>query len=326
LHRDVKPSNILLDDDDFAYLIDFGIARAVDDTRMTQSGNTIGTFAYIAPERLDSQAQEDSRADIYSLACVLYEALIGEPPFPGTNAAHLVAAHLNSAPPRPSNILRSLPRPVDEVIATGMAKNPSHRYATTVELANAAREAITAPRYQPAPSTPPVPVFSPAPRPSVQRLAQPIRDAQTPVARMPGSGVRRPTAVKVALVLTFLYVLLLGVVGCLTLGNFLKSTAPMSAGQQIVLLAYVLLYLSSSVIFTFGAVSVINGLDRKLVWVAALFPSVGVAIVRIVGDDGATLTKGLIGLVGSALILGAPTALLYTKSSAEYFNSGSEVE
>src|ERR1700758_3028010 len=66
LHRDVKPSNILLDEDDFAYLIDFGIARATDETRMTKSGHTIGTFQYIAPERLDTGI-EDARADIYSL-------------------------------------------------------------------------------------------------------------------------------------------------------------------------------------------------------------------------------------------------------------------
>ena len=98
LHRDIKPSNILLDDDDFAYLIDFGIARIADETRMTKSGNTIGTFAYIAPERLDSRAEEDSRADIYSLACVLYEALTGEPPFAGTATAHLMFAHVNTPP------------------------------------------------------------------------------------------------------------------------------------------------------------------------------------------------------------------------------------
>src|ERR1700758_2012070 len=66
MHRDVKPSNILLDDDDFAYLIDFGIARSADETRMTKSGHTIGTFQYIAPERLDTGI-EDARADIYSL-------------------------------------------------------------------------------------------------------------------------------------------------------------------------------------------------------------------------------------------------------------------
>ena len=101
LHRDIKPSNILLDDDDFAYLIDFGIAHAADETRMTKSGHMIGTFQYIAPERLDSQIEEDARADIYSLACVLYEALTGEPPFAGSTA-QLMFAHVNTPPPRPS--------------------------------------------------------------------------------------------------------------------------------------------------------------------------------------------------------------------------------
>jgi serine/threonine protein kinase len=145
LHRDVKPSNILLDRDDFAYLIDFGIARAADETRLTKSGHMIGTFHYIAPERLDSQIDEDARADIYSLACVLYESLTGEPPFPGTTTAQLIAAHLNTPPPRPSTTRPNVPPQVDEVIATGMAKEPNRRYGTTVELANAARGAITEP-------------------------------------------------------------------------------------------------------------------------------------------------------------------------------------
>src|ERR1700758_3232502 len=120
VHRDIKPSNVLLDDDDFAYLIDFGIARAADETRMTKSGNTIGTFAYIAPERLDPRIEEDARADIYSLACVLDEALTGEPPFAGTTTAHLIAAHLNTPPPRPSTTQPNVPKQIDEVIATGM--------------------------------------------------------------------------------------------------------------------------------------------------------------------------------------------------------------
>jgi serine/threonine protein kinase len=68
LHRDVKPSNILLDRHDFAYLIDFGIARALDETRLTKTGNTIGTFHYMAPERLRDQPSDDARADIYALA------------------------------------------------------------------------------------------------------------------------------------------------------------------------------------------------------------------------------------------------------------------
>ena len=138
VHRDVKPSNILLDDNDFAYLIDFGIARAADETRLTKSGNAIGTFHYIAPERLGTRAEEDARADIYSLACVLYECLTGRPPFDEATMARLVAAHLNTPPPQPSATQPNVPAQFDEVIATGMAKDPDNRYATTVELANAA--------------------------------------------------------------------------------------------------------------------------------------------------------------------------------------------
>ena len=155
LHRDVKPSNILLDRHDFAYLIDFGIARAADETRLTKSGNAIGTFQYIAPERLGSRTEEDARADIYSLACVLYECLTGHPPFDEDSMAGLVVAHLNTPPPQPSTTEPNVPAQIDPVIATGMAKDPDQRYATTVELANAARDAITVPIPRPIPPTEP---------------------------------------------------------------------------------------------------------------------------------------------------------------------------
>jgi serine/threonine-protein kinase len=153
IHRDIKPSNILLDRDDFAYLIDFGIARAADDTRLTKTGGTIGTFAYIAPERLDPHAEEDARVDIYSLACVLYEALTGEPPFPGSTTAHLMYAHAHTPPPQPSSTQPDVSARFDAVIAKGMAKDPDNRYATTVELADAARDAVTEPIQRPAPTT-----------------------------------------------------------------------------------------------------------------------------------------------------------------------------
>ncbi|WP_156660976.1 serine/threonine-protein kinase, partial [Mycobacterium sp. 852002-51163_SCH5372311] len=149
LHRDIKPSNILLDRNDFAYLIDFGIARVLEETRMTKSGHMIGTFQYIAPERLDNRT-EDARADIYSLACVLFESLTGHPPFEEDTMARLVAAHLSTPPPRPSTTQPNVPPAVDEVIATGMAKDPDQRYATTVEFADAARDAITEPIQRPA--------------------------------------------------------------------------------------------------------------------------------------------------------------------------------
>jgi serine/threonine protein kinase len=153
VHRDVKPSNILLDEDDFAYLIDFGIARGADDTRLTATGTMIGSRHYMAPERLRA-GQVDARADIYALACVLYECLTGSTPYPGDNFEQQITAHLTQPPPRPSSTDPNVPAAFDAVIAKGMAKEPDERYATTVELARAARDATTEPISRPVPIVP----------------------------------------------------------------------------------------------------------------------------------------------------------------------------
>ncbi|MFN3004667.1 LpqN/LpqT family lipoprotein [Mycolicibacterium wolinskyi] len=153
VHRDVKPSNILLDEDDFAYLIDFGIARAAGETGLTTTGAVIGTWQYMAPERL-GVSDVDARADIYALACVLYESLTGRRPFPGDSVESQVAGHLTAPPPRPSSTNPGVPAEFDAVIATGMAKDPEKRYPTTVDLARAAQGAITTPMTRPLPQPP----------------------------------------------------------------------------------------------------------------------------------------------------------------------------
>jgi serine/threonine-protein kinase len=144
VHRDVKPSNILLAHNDFAYLIDFGIARSTSDTALTSANTTIGTWAYMAPERFNTADIQPS-SDIYALACVLYQCLTGELPFPGETLEQVAVSHMVMPPPRPSDDRDTVPTAMDAVIATGLAKQPTDRYSSTVEMAAAARQAITDP-------------------------------------------------------------------------------------------------------------------------------------------------------------------------------------
>jgi serine/threonine-protein kinase len=113
IHRDIKPSNVMLTEPrpgrpDFCYLLDFGIAHTAANSRMTATGITVGTFEYMAPERF-LNAEVDKSADVYALACVLYECLTGQPPFLGDEPA-LMYAHVNLPPPGPpSNAWGSRP-------------------------------------------------------------------------------------------------------------------------------------------------------------------------------------------------------------------------
>jgi len=144
VHRDIKPKNILVTTArDFVYLIDFGIARSMADTSLTQTGHTMGTVAYMAPERF--RGTTDHRADVYSLACVLHECLTGKHPFAGESLEEQLNAHLSIPPPQPSAAVPGVPPALDAVVARGMAKDVEHRYQSVMELAQAARAALTGP-------------------------------------------------------------------------------------------------------------------------------------------------------------------------------------
>jgi serine/threonine-protein kinase len=142
MHRDVKPENILITRDDFAYLVDFGIANAATDEKLTELGTAVGTYAYMAPERFTND-EVTYRADIYALACVLYECLAGAQPFGGDSVSVVITAHLMQPIPRPSVERPGIPTAFDDVIARGMAKKPSERFATAGDLATAATDALT---------------------------------------------------------------------------------------------------------------------------------------------------------------------------------------
>jgi serine/threonine-protein kinase len=151
VHRDVKPSNVLLRRDEpghgsFAYLVDFGIARGVSGATaaaLTRAGTTLGSLDYMAPERF-LELPVDARTDVYSLGCMLYECLVGERPFPLDGMAPRMSAHLGSAPPRPSARRAGVPVALDDVVATAMAKPQRDRYPSAGALAAAARRALTA--------------------------------------------------------------------------------------------------------------------------------------------------------------------------------------
>jgi len=144
VHRDIKPENIMLSGGS-AVVADFGIARAIsaagEGQHLTQTGTIIGTPAYMSPERATGNPDIDGRSDQYSLACVTYEMLVGEPPFTGTTAQAIIARHsLDSVSP-PSIVRATIPETVEQAILRALAKVPADRFATTALFA----EALAAP-------------------------------------------------------------------------------------------------------------------------------------------------------------------------------------
>ncbi len=189
VHRDVKPSNILVDQDDYAYLIDFGIATDVTRAKLTKTGMLVGTLAYMAPERFTT-GSADAGADVYSLACVLHECLTGMQPYPGDSAEQQISGHLTQDPPKPSRLNGTIPVAFDEVIARGMAKDPAARFSSTGELA-AAASAVVASR--PIPDS-----LRPAPRelPGAHQVTTPWRNPAPPADPAYVEPARAPEPVR----------------------------------------------------------------------------------------------------------------------------------
>jgi len=133
VHRDVKPQNVLLNDDGQAKVTDFGIARSLDVHGVTQTGTVLGTSDYIAPEQARGQ-KVDPKTDIYSLGAVLYELLAGDVPYKGDNFVAVAMRHVNEPPPSVLDRRPDCPVRLDLAIQRAMAKDPEQRFASMDEF------------------------------------------------------------------------------------------------------------------------------------------------------------------------------------------------
>ncbi|MGH7526786.1 MAG: serine/threonine-protein kinase [Gemmatimonadales bacterium] len=144
VHRDVKPDNVVLAAEG-AVLLDFGIARAVaasGSDRLTRSGIAVGTSTYMSPEQITALNEIDARSDLYSLACVLFECLAGQPPFTHRNEVVVLQLHLNQPPPDVRTFRADTPAELAGGIARALAKSPAERW----QSAAAMRDALAAAR------------------------------------------------------------------------------------------------------------------------------------------------------------------------------------
>jgi|SRR5215207_401045 len=149
LHRDVKPANILLEPGEpgappIAYLADFGLTKHLESrSGITASGQFVGTIDYMSPEQIEGR-EVDSRTDIYSLGCVVFESLAGGTPFRRETDVAVLWAHMREEPPLLSEVRPDLPRELDGVLAKAMAKSPEDRYGTCRDLVADLRQALGA--------------------------------------------------------------------------------------------------------------------------------------------------------------------------------------
>lgn len=136
IHRDLKPANVLYAADGTPKVADFGLAKRLDDAKLTRSGELIGTISYAAPEQLDEANREVTRtADVYAIGSILYHCLTGRPPFVAATHIQTYLQVLRNDPVRPGRLLR-LPRALETICLKCLAKDPRQRYASALELAD----------------------------------------------------------------------------------------------------------------------------------------------------------------------------------------------
>jgi len=138
VHRDVKPGNVLFDEDGRALLTDFGLAKGPAYTVLTRTGQIVGTLDYLAPELIRGQPATPA-TDIYALGCLVYECAAGQPPFAGKGVFEIGSAILEDEPPDPCSLRPDLPQAMGWAILQGLAKDPGERPPTATAYANVVR-------------------------------------------------------------------------------------------------------------------------------------------------------------------------------------------
>lgn len=148
IHRDLKPANVLLDEAGSAYVTDFGLAKDRDASVLTQAGQAVGSMDYMAPEQIRGE-EVGAAADVYSLGCVMYECLVGEPPFADRQGMQILWAHLQDEPPDPAEKRPEVPKDVSWAVLRGLEKEADKRPPSPIAYSRMVQVAAGVPPLSP---------------------------------------------------------------------------------------------------------------------------------------------------------------------------------